>query len=82
MAKIISPIIGRIDEKKLSTSDRKHVSKKNEGVPSKHGKVGSYPIPDRAHAASAKGFAALNHGKNSAIYKKVAAKANKLFPPK
>jgi hypothetical protein len=75
IAKIISPVIG---EKKLTTADRKHISKKKEAVPSKHGEVGSYPMPDQAHANSAKGFASMHHGKGSTIYKKVAAKAKSL----
>lgn len=74
-AKIISPVIG---ERKLTDASRKKVPKKEETFPSKHGKEGAYPMPDAKHAASAKGFAALNHGKNSATYKKVAAKAKSL----
>jgi hypothetical protein len=36
--------------------------------------VGSYPIPDKQHARSALGFAAMHHGKGSATYQRVAAK--------
>ena len=75
LAKIISPVIA---EKKLTDTDRKRVPKSKEAVPSKHGEVGSYPMPNQAHANSAIGFAALNHGKNSAIYRKVVAKAKSL----
>jgi len=35
-------------------------------------------MPDAEHAASAKGFAAMHHGKNSSVYRQVAAKARKL----
>lgn len=40
---------------------------------------GSYPIPDRAHARAALGFAAMHHGKDSAIYRAVKAKVDAKF---
>lgn len=70
--------LDRALSEKLTDSARKHVSKKKEAFPSKHGKTGSYPMPDAKHAASAKGFAAMHHGKGSSVYKKVAAKAKSL----
>ena len=77
--KIVSFGFNSLQEKKLTAADRKAVPKSKEAVPSKHGKVGAYPMPDRKHAAAAKGFAKMHHGVNSAIYKKVAAKADKML---
>lgn len=37
----------------MSTSDRKSLSKSQFAIPSKAPGPGSYPIPDRAHAANA-----------------------------
>ena len=61
----------------LSESQKKKVPKSERGVPSKSG-TGSYPMPDARHAAAAKGFAAMHHGKDSSVYKQVAAKARSL----
>jgi len=47
-----------VSEKKFTAKDRKGVAKSDTAVPSKWSKekgaeVGSYPIPDRSHAANA-----------------------------
>jgi hypothetical protein len=67
---------------KLTAAARKNVPKSRMGVPSqgkpksKGGAVsGSYPMPDRAHAANAKARAS---GKPVAA--QVNAKANRLYP--
>jgi hypothetical protein len=65
-----------LNEKVLTAADRKQVSKKDEGVPSKHGKPGAYPMPDKAHARAAKGFAAMHHSPNKAA---IDAKADKIL---
>ncbi len=64
----------------LSTGERESLPKSDFVRPSK-GKAqsGSYPIPDQQHARSALGFAAMHHGKDSAIYKAVAAKGKAKF---
>ena len=41
---------------------------------------GSYPIPDKQHARSALGFAAMHHGRGSAVYQQVADKVRQKFP--
>lgn len=38
---------------KLSTKDRKSMSRKQFAIPEKAPKSGSYPIPDRSHAQNA-----------------------------
>lgn len=66
---------------------RKHVPKKDfvykrkkpEGSSKKDPK-GSYPVPDKAHARAALGFAAMHHGKGSATYQAVARKVHAKFP--
>ena len=77
--RIVSFGFNSLNERKLTAAARKDVPKSKEAVPSKHGEVGSYPITDKAHAASAKGFCAMHHGKDSAICKKVNAKADKML---
>ena len=62
---------------RLSEKMKRRVPRSRRGVPSRSG-TGSYPMPDAEHAASAKGFAAMHHGKNSSVYRQVAAKARKL----
>ncbi len=79
IAKIVSPIMR---EHVLTQVDRDSTPKSKEGVPEKHGKSGAYPMPDKQHAAAAKGFAAMHHGKGSAVYKKVAAKAANVLKSK
>ena len=39
---------------------------------------GKYPMMDMVHARSAMGFAAMHHGKDSAEYRRVVAKARQL----
>jgi hypothetical protein len=70
--------LSALNEVKLTDQDRKNVSKDKEAFPEKHGEPGAYPMPDAEHAASAKGFAAMHHGKNSSTYKKVVKKAKEL----
>jgi hypothetical protein len=43
---------------------------------------GGYPVPDKQHARSALGFAAMHHGKDSAIYRQVKAKVEAKFGKK
>jgi hypothetical protein len=62
---------------RMSEAAKRAVPKSEKGVPSKKG-TGSYPMPDAKHYRAALGFAAMHHGKSSAIYKQVAAKGNKL----
>jgi hypothetical protein len=45
---------------------------------SKEESRGSYPMPDKAHYAAAKGFAAMHHGKDSAQYRAVVRKAKSM----
>lgn len=45
---------------------------------SKAAAKGKYPMPDAAHARAALGFAAMHHGKDSAEYRRVHAKAQSL----
>lgn len=70
---------------KLSASDRKSIPKSQMGVPGKATKKegaapGSYPMPDRAHAANAKARVA-QHG-TPAEKKAVNAKANRILGKK
>jgi len=62
---------------KLTAAQRKRVPKSKEGVPSKHGKPGAYPMPDKKHAAVAKSYAA--RFASPAQRKKIDAKANKIL---
>lgn len=41
---------------------------------------GSYPVPDKQHARSALGFAAMHHGKDSGVYQQIATKVRAKFP--
>jgi hypothetical protein len=66
-------------EKTLTNKARQKVPKSKEGIPEKHGKIGSYPMPDKQHAAAAKGFCVMHHNKDSAICKRVNAKADKML---
>lgn len=65
---------------RLTAKQRKAVPKSKEGVPSKHGKVGSYPMPDKKHAAVAKSYAARYA--SPAQRKAIDAKANKILGSK
>lgn len=67
---------------KLSASARKNVPKSKMGLPGKATKKGgavsgTYPMPDRKHAALAKSFAAKNA--TPAQRKTIDAKANKIL---
>lgn len=68
---------GTAARKKVPKSEFAYTGKAPEGESKREAK-GKYPMPDAQHAASAKGFAAMHHGKGSAEYKRVAAKANSL----
>jgi hypothetical protein len=59
---------------KLTTAQRAALPKSAFAVPSKAPGPGSYPIPDKKHAAVAKGLAAMH---NSGSIKTINAKANK-----
>ena len=48
---------------RLTEKQKRAVPKSKRGVPSKSG-TGSYPMPDKKHAAVAKGLAAMHHSKN------------------
>lgn len=62
---------------KLTAKARKAVPKKDFGVPSKAPGPGSYPMPDKAHAANAKSRAAqfASPGERA----RIDAKANKIL---
>lgn len=62
---------------RLSAAQRKRVPKSKEGVPSKHGKPGAYPMPDKKHAAVAKAY--VSRYGTPAEKKAVRAKANKIL---
>lgn len=61
----------------LNEAAKRRVPSSKRGVPSKSG-TGSYPMPDKAHARAAIGFAAMHHGANSEFTRKIRAKARKL----
>jgi hypothetical protein len=63
---------------KLTTAQRKKLPKSAFAVPSKAPGPGSYPMPDKAHAANAKARAAQHAGPK--VQAKVAAKAKRKFP--
>lgn len=75
---------------KLTTRQRKNIPKSKMGLPKKKGPEGgapqgSYPMPDRSHAANAKARAKqqLNKGNLSrSSYNKIVAKANKILDKK
>src|SRR5690348_8352607 len=66
---------------------REHLGKSEFAEPGHHPKgssqhaagKGAYPIPDQQHARSALGFAAMHHGKGSAIYHEIARKVHEKF---
>jgi len=65
---------------KLSSAARKRIPKSQFGVPSKAPASGSYPMPDRSHAANAKARARqqLNRGHiGRSTYNSIVAKANR-----
>ena len=72
------------EARKLTPAARKRIPKKKFAVPAKadspkeKAKPGGYPMPDAQHARSALGFAAMHHGKDSDVYRRVAAKAKSL----
>ena len=59
---------------KLTMAERKKLPKSDFAVPSKAPGPGSYPIPDKAHAANAK---AREHFASPSEKKKINAKANR-----
>jgi hypothetical protein len=61
----------------LTEAAKRKVPKAKRGLPGESG-TGSYPMPDKAHAKAAVGLAAMHHGKNSPVTKKVRAKAKSL----
>lgn len=61
---------------KLTMAERRKLPKSKFAVPSKAPGPGSYPMPDKKHAAVAQGLAAMHGGPTG----KVKAKAKKLFP--
>lgn len=62
---------------KLSANDRKSIPKSGFGIPSKAPGSGSYPMPDKAHAAVAKSYAARYASPSEK--KAIDAKANKVL---
>lgn len=62
---------------KLTAAKRKKIPKSEFGVPAKAPGSGSYPMPDRAHAANAKSRA--SQFASPAVKAKVFAKANKIL---
>lgn len=60
---------------KLSTAARKRIPKKEFAVPSKAPASGSYPIPDRSHAANA-----LSRSSGKPVAAAVRAKVHARFP--
>lgn len=61
---------------KLSMAQRKALPKSAFAVPSKAPGPGSYPMPDKQHAAVAKGLAAMHGSKSIST---VNSKANKVL---
>lgn len=62
---------------RLSYGQRKKLKKSTFGVPSKAPGSGSYPMPDRAHAANAKSRA--SQFASPSEKKKIFAKANRIL---
>ena len=60
---------------KLTMAERRALPKSDFAVPSKAPGPGSYPMPDKQHAAVAKGLAAMHHA-GSAVEHTVDRKAN------
>ena len=65
---------------KLDAQSRKHIKKALFGLPEKAPGSGSYPMPDRAHAANAKARAAQFASPKER--KRIDAKANKILKKK
>ena len=65
---------------RLTASQRKALPKKDFAVPSKAPGPGSYPMPDKAHAANAKSRAA--QFAPPAVRKAIDAKANRVLGKK
>lgn len=59
---------------RLTAAERRALPKSDFGVPSKAPGPGSYPMPDKKHAALAKGFAKRFAGKAKSV---IDAKANR-----
>jgi hypothetical protein len=92
----IQALLQEIDNEKAAADlspgspARKHLSKRQFAEPGERPKgsskeeagAGAYPIPDIEHARAALGFAAMHHGKNSAIYKEIARKVKEKFGDK
>ena len=62
---------------RLTAAARKAIPKSEYGVPSKAPSSGSYPMPDRKHAAVAKAYA--ERFASPAVKAKVDAKANRIL---
>lgn len=65
---------------RLSAMARKAIPRHDYGVPSKAPGSGSYPMPDRQHAAVAKAYA--SRYASPAVRAKVDAKANRILHKK
>lgn len=63
---------------KLTADQRKTLSKKVFGLPEKAPGPGSYPMPDRSHAANAMSRASANA--SPADQKRIRSKAHKMYP--
>ncbi len=57
---------------RLSMAERRSLPKSDFAVPSKAPGPGSYPMPDKQHAAVAKGLAAMHHSKSKSTVDKKA----------
>lgn len=62
---------------KLTTAQRKKIRKKDFAIPSKAPGPGSYPVPDRSHAANAMARAA---NKSPAVKAAVQRKVRSKYP--
>ena len=62
---------------KLTSAARKRIPKSEYGLPEKAPGPGSYPMPDRKHAAIAKGYAERNA--TPPERKRIDAKANRIL---
>lgn len=63
---------------KLTMAERKKLPLSDFAVPSKAPGPGSYPMPDKEHAAVALGLAGMHGDKNPKIQKKAHSKLGKL----
>jgi len=70
--------VGTAARSHVAKSDFTYKSKAPKGT-SKSEAKGKYPVPDKQHARSALGFAAMHHGKGSAEYQAVKAKGKSKF---